>query len=122
MTSYYLAARFSRRFELQGFRADLLRIGHSVTSRWIDQRDDSDEPNCAARDIEDIDTADVLILFTEAPRCPTRGGRLVEYGIALGQRKPAIVIGPAENVFIDLPEVKRFSGWSDALQALKAAT
>jgi hypothetical protein len=32
--SVYLAARFSRRFEMQGYRADLQRAGFVVTSRW----------------------------------------------------------------------------------------
>jgi hypothetical protein len=120
MSSFYLAARFSRRFELQGYRADLSRLGHLVTSRWIDQRDDSDEPDCAKRDIQDIDVADAIILFAEPPRCHTRNGRMVEFGYALGQGKAAIVIGPAENVFTDLPEVQRFAGWHDALKALRS--
>jgi hypothetical protein len=40
MSSFYLAARFSRRFELQGYRADLQRLDHTVTSRWIDAKDE----------------------------------------------------------------------------------
>jgi hypothetical protein len=121
MTAYYLAARFSRRFELQGYRADLSRLGHIVTSRWIDQRGDADASDCAARDLQDLDAADAVILFAEPPRCPTRNGRMVEFGYALGQGKPAIVIGPPENVFTDLPEVKRFAGWRDALRHLQAS-
>jgi hypothetical protein len=38
--SIYFAARFSRRYECQGYRADLLRAGHTVTSRWIDLREE----------------------------------------------------------------------------------
>ena len=32
---YYLAARYSRRLELCGYRADLAGLGIEVTSRWL---------------------------------------------------------------------------------------
>jgi len=45
-----------------------------------------------------------VITFTETPRSSnSRGGRHVEFGIALGMRKRAVVIGPRENVFHCLP-------------------
>ncbi len=120
----YLAARFSRRFELQGVRADLARAGHQVTSRWIDQRRDATDTAEAAavahRDIADIELADCLIAFSESPRSglSTRGGRHVEMGIAIGLDKRVIVVGPVENVFFSLPEIEVFPTWPAALAAL----
>ena len=35
MTAYYLAARYSRREELCGYRADLQRLGIEVPARWL---------------------------------------------------------------------------------------
>jgi nucleoside 2-deoxyribosyltransferase len=118
--SFYFAARFSRRFELQGYRADLLRAGHEVTSRWIDDDDDT-ECDCAVRDVKDVEIADGLILFTEVPReTKTRHGRLVEFGIALALGKRLLAIGGHdENVFFNLKEVEKYPTWATALVALK---
>jgi hypothetical protein len=35
---YHLAARYARRVELCGYREQLLSIGDTVTSRWLDFR------------------------------------------------------------------------------------
>jgi hypothetical protein len=125
MSSYYFAARFSRRFELQGYRADLLRIGHEVTSRWIDdagREDELEDPRgCAVRDMRDIEIADGIIAFLEIPRTATRGGRHVEFGIAAAEGKRLIAVGPErENVFYHLPEVEFFENWPAALATLAA--
>ncbi len=120
----YLAARFSRRHELQGVRCDLARAGHQVTSRWIDQRQDATDTAEAAavarRDIADIEIADTLIAFSETPRSgvSTRGGRHIETGIAIALRKRVIVVGPRENVFCSLPEITVFANWQQALDHL----
>jgi hypothetical protein len=70
MSTIYLAARFSRRFECQGYRAELQRIGHIVTSRWIDNSsdDEADSLKCARIDIQDLDAADTVIAFGDEPR------------------------------------------------------
>jgi hypothetical protein len=122
MTLFYLASRFSRRHELQGYRADLARIGHTVTSRWIDQEQDEVGEAAAKRDIDDIDIADELILFSEQPRCPTRGGRWFEAGYAVAQGKPVIIVGPLENIFCNLSEIKKFVGWPAAIQVIGHGT
>ena len=123
LSSFYFAARFSRRFELQGYRADLLRMGHEVTSRWIDdagRKDELENPRgCAVRDLRDIEIADSIIAFLETPRTPTRGGRHVEFGIAAAEGKRLIAVGAErENVFYFLPEVEMFRNWQEVLAAL----
>ena len=63
MSAIYLAARFSKRFAMQGHRAVPQRIGHFVTSRWIDKGVESDAESaaleCARTDIADVDCAEV---------------------------------------------------------------
>jgi hypothetical protein len=119
MTSFYFAARFSRRFELQGYRAELQRLGHEVTSRWIDSNGEDEGEECAVRDVQDVELADGIIAFLEAPRTPTRGGRHVEFGIAAAQGKRLIAVGAErENVFYHLPEVEMFRNWQEVLAAL----
>ncbi len=127
----YLAARYSRREELCGYRARLEEMGHEVTSRWLHgQHQALDEelvtrPELAGRlaadDVEDIEDCQMLVAFTEVPRAgPTRGGRHVEFGIAL-QLRPviaAVVVGPVENVFHMLAAV-RFETAEEWLKAME---
>jgi hypothetical protein len=136
----YLAARYTRRLELCGYRADLEAHGIEVTSRWLNgshQLDNEGRPlgdagellfeagdaevdhyrwKFATDDRDDVLAADVLIAFTEQPRSGnSRGGRHVELGIAIGKGKRIVVIGPRENVFCWLPEVEQYDLWSEYL-------
>jgi len=118
----YLASRYSRIAEMRGYRAQLERVGHVVTSRWLDQHDDEDQAAHSAPlavfakvDCDDVAAADCVISFTEEPRGGhSRGGRHVEHGMALAWNKRVIVIGHRENVFHSLPEVEFFETWRDA--------
>ncbi len=127
----YLAARYSRREEMRIIAAELETMGHEVTSRWINGSHEltdhpayEDRTRLACEDMQDLYRADVVISFTEQPRAaldnPGRGGRHVEFGLALrnpGQRK--IVVGWRENVFHYLPEVEFYETWEQAKKALK---
>lgn len=142
MTTYYLAARYTRRLELVGYRAVLESLGHKVPARWLNgshQLDNQGRPigetgellfengsadadhyrqKFAQDDYDDVLTADVLIAFTEQPRPGhSRGGRHVELGIALGRGIPVVVVGPRENVFCWLPQVEHYDTWPDFLAA-----
>jgi hypothetical protein len=140
----YLAARYSRRLELCGYRTQLESYGIEVTSRWLNgahQLSDVGMPigdhgeqlveahdvagadllRCkfAQDDLDDVTTADTLIAFTEVPRASnSRGGRHVEFGIALGQGKAITLIGPRENVFAWLPTIEHHDTWQDYLAVL----
>ena len=95
--------------------------GFTVTSRWIDLREEvaADAAKCAAIDHEDLDLADVLIAFGEEPRSTrSRGGRHVEFGYALAQRKQIILIAHRENVFAFLSLVEFYPTWQEALRVL----
>lgn len=122
----YLASRYSRIAEMQAVAADLVALGHTVTSRWImglhAATDDRLEEHAiltrrfAMEDLEDVHNADCCISFTEPARTgPTRGGRHVEFGAALAWGKRCYVIGHRENVFHYLPEARFFPAWKDAL-------
>ena len=109
---YYLAARYSRRLELCGYRADLAGLGIEVTSRWLngshqlddkavpitdegDRRFEAGDPavdhlraHFATEDMADVMAAETLVVFTEQPRvAASRGGRHVELGLARGAGK-----------------------------------
>lgn len=138
----YLAARYSRHPEMQGYAKDLKDIGVEVTSRWIygshqvmlngeilgPEREamfESDHESMEAQrrefaghDWDDLMAADVVVSFTEQPRAAgnSRGGRHVEFGAALAMGKRCIVVGWRENVFHCLPEVEFHKTWSEAMQ------
>lgn len=118
----YLASRLSHRKAMLGIRKTLQDAGHEVTSRWIDGENDDETPESmrqfAIIDKEDVEAADCCILFTEQPRCPTRGGRMVEFGMALALDKLCIAYGPPENVFQYHPDVKQFTNWPDVMSEL----
>jgi hypothetical protein len=117
--------------ELNLYKLELEARGHTVTSRWLNgnhqvddkglsaEADPKDRERFAVEDLEDILKADCLIHFTEQPRTPTRGGRHVEMGIALGLGIKTIVIGPREHVFCCLPKVLVYPTFDDMLGTFK---
>lgn len=127
----YLAAGFSRKEEIHQYAQQLRLAGLEVTSRWLEEEaaanstlaDVNDEylRKHAAIDIEDIDAADVLCLFTIPPTTPfVRGGRHFESGYAFGTGKLIVTVGPRENIFHYLPTVFNAPDWSSAKQMLEA--
>lgn len=127
---FYLAARFSRRLELRGYRNQLDSFGHRVTSRWLDVEEVSmDELTWTQRDhyahidLDDVRDADCLIVFTEERSLSVpgaeRGGRFVEMGYALGLGKPIVIVGPRENIFCFLAQgVTQFEDFPELVDAL----
>lgn len=112
----YLAARYSRYPEIQGYAKELEALGHTVTSRWIqgdhelradgEAETDTWAPVWAMEDYHDLLQAEVMISFTEPPGDTpgrNRGGRHVEYGIALEAGKRCLIVGHREHVFHYLP-------------------
>lgn len=146
MIPVYLAARYSRRLELCQYREQLQKRGFLVQARWLDgghQIDASGVPigesgealveagdaqraaelrsKFAADDFEDVTMAEIVISFTEAPRTPSsnRGGRHVEFGIALARGAVCIVVGHRENIFHWHPDVEFYPTWEECLESLK---
>ncbi len=148
MSTVYLAARYSRRLELCGYRAELEALGYSIPARWLNgshQLDNNGVPigedgealveqhdahgsaqapaplreKFALDDFDDVMAADILVAFTEVPRTSnSRGGRHVELGIALGAGIPVMIVGPRENVFCHLPHVRHFETWKECRDTL----
>lgn len=147
MKIIYLAARYSRREELCVYREQLGALGYLVQARWLDgghQLADNGAPigesgealvegdsggtsaesvalraKFAMDDWEDVNSADIVISFTEPPRAKAnRGGRHVEYGIALARGARVIVVGFRENIFHWLPVVEFCRNWDEALALL----
>jgi hypothetical protein len=108
----YLAGRYSKRELLAAFAKRLEAMGHVVTSRWLTGDHEGgqgtpsgqaaflDRQRFAREDMEDLYAAQVTISLTEEPRTDKgRGGRHVEFGVALALGHFCIVVGYRENVF-----------------------
>jgi hypothetical protein len=122
-TKIYLGSRFDRHLELETYANVLKGWGHEITSRWHSlnaetrMRDGDPEvgfnQGIAFADQAGIFVCELFVAFSEDPFNPpkgsARGGRHVELGLALGYGKLCFVVGPRENVFHYLPEVKNFS-------------
>lgn len=119
----YIAARYDRRAEMAAVARELRREGHFVTSTWVRPRQ-KPLPGvvCAINDIDDLEAADCLVSFTEAPTegvsWAARGGRHVEFGWALAAGKRLCVVGPRENIFHHLPRVEVYESAAELVAGL----
>lgn len=126
----YLASRYSRFKEMQGYATELKKMGYEVTSRWIQgnhkmskgsstQAEKKERIRFANEDKKDLNKSDIVICFTEEPRTTnTRGGRHVELGMAIAWEKEVYIIGYKENVFCCLPDVTFFKQPEEILKYL----
>jgi len=62
----------------------------------------------------------VLLFFSEPPDSHSkRGGRHVEFGLALAWGKRLMIVGPRENVFHCLPQVEQYANMLQVCDALR---
>lgn len=119
--SYYLAGRFSRKDDLAGKAAAIVRHGGRVNARWLTGAHDAtseqvltheDLRRFAREDIDDVVDSNTFILFTETPDVGyMSGGRMVEFGIALNDICfQTVIVGPYENIFTRLAD-RQFDTW-----------
>jgi hypothetical protein len=123
----YLAANYSRHPEMREYRKILESRGFKVTSRWINGEHEvlegqSHEMNVrfAQDDWDDLEASNLVIWFSsEGKENRGRGGRHVEFGLALAWGIQIFVVGRKENVFHWLSKVKHFENLEDAIKDLK---
>lgn len=106
----YLASRHEDRPDIVAVRSRLQEQGFIITSRWLtDQQpqingliedNETDSLTVQTNDLEDIDAADVLVVFSPKKAFGnSTGGRHVELGYALAKKKKIVLVGYRENVF-----------------------
>ncbi len=125
----YLAARYSRREELVGYAEELRAAGHIITSRWLRGRHEHKGPEAlmplehrelwALENNEDILSSDCVVSFTEPEDSPYgRGGRHVEFGLALATGRRLVVVGHRENIFHCVRSVIYCPTWEEAKERI----
>lgn len=125
----YLAGPYQNKVAIAEKAAELRAMGIEVTSSWLEEPHApntqlheltaEDHAKYAFRDLVDIDTADVFVLFADTTKSIIRAGRHVEFGFAIRQAIPILVVGSEfENIFHYLSEVEHFATWEDARHAL----
>jgi hypothetical protein len=104
----YIAARFSRRPEANALARALQKKGHVITSRWVKPDSDHVVATGLSQQAADSERRRFAIEDVEEPRSNSRGGRHVEFGMAVALKHRLTIIGPRETVFHHLPEVEYF--------------
>ena len=111
----YISARYGRRLEMRRVAAKLRKMGHEVTSTWVDstakdgaELSDIGATAIAINEMNELAGSSALVLFTERfpKRLPDSGGHDVELGAAIGSRKLIYRVGPRENLFHKHPVVR----------------
>ena len=123
----YLAANYSRHPEMREVRTILEEQGFRVTARWINGFHEALEgqPNSrnatfASEDWEDLHDSNLMIWYaTDTPEQRGRGGRHVEFGLALAWGIQIFVIGRKENVFHWLEQVQHFESLDEVLKVIQ---
>lgn len=112
---FYMAAKFSRREEMEELAGHLPWVGHECNARWVYGGEDGlTREDIAVLDLDDVRDADGIILFTHPRNEPQPGGgRFVEFGYAIALKKRLVVIGPEENIFMSTPGVEMYDTWND---------
>lgn len=125
----YLAAPYSYKEQLRVYRSELKSIGITVTSRWLDEPespkvvlsevDNELKKKYARQDYIDVAAADAVVFFTDPTHTIVRGGRHVEFGLALAWELPVFVVGEKENIFHYFRNVHHFENWEQTKNALE---
>ena len=110
----YIAGRFEAAPRLRRRRRDLLHRGFRVEASWLDEEPGADPVLMAMKDTHQVSQCGLLILDTLDE--DDRGGREVEFGIALAGAKKIWVVGPRRNIFHRLAE--NFTTWEDLWEAI----
>lgn len=130
--TYYFAARYDHNALMRTYRDELETklVGSKVNSAWIDLHGgqvvksfdsatlDANPDECwqyGNRDLNDMIEADTIVNFTTYDG-GGKGGRHVEFGVAMVWSKRLVIVGPRENVFHTHPKVEVYPRWKAFLE------
>src|SRR5437016_5058622 len=95
-------------------------MGYVITSRWLTEHNGMPAEQASTEDLEDIDKADALVLFTMIPEGGITGGREFESGYAYAKGKKLYLVGDQVNVFHSkFPAAHRYENLAAFLKAFE---
>ena len=118
----YTAASFCEQQRIRTHKETLIQMGHVIVASWLEEavrpegiNEEQFERKMAAKDLQEVASADCMILDVEKPT--KTAGKMVEFGFALAKHKLIYVVGepPAHAIFLSLAD-EQFDTW-DALFA-----
>jgi hypothetical protein len=119
----YIASRFKNREGVKQLTAKLATAKppiHAIQT-WPNELPDADRVKSAVRDLEQIDSVDTVLVWTDECEL-TPGGMNFETGYAFGTGKNIIVVGPRVHIFLDLagndPHFRHFATLQDYFKTL----
>lgn len=126
----YLAAPYVTKKQIEAEAAELRALGIEVTSSWLEEKHapttqmdeltHEEHQKYAVRDVQDVFDADIFVFHTDPTKTIVRGGRHVEFGIAVAQKMRILVVGEEyENIFHHLPGIAHVATWEDARRWLE---
>lgn len=121
----YVAGSWSRRFALRERVAELKKMGHVVTSRWIQKDGDLANPDshcddqlaAAREDLDDVLSANMVAVDAGTPS--SRGGYMFEAGVAHASGKTVVVIGAPREACTFFTLLDRFDTWEEFFTTLR---
>lgn len=112
----YFAGRYRDAAVFRHMGDGLREMGHQIVSSWIytnrragrnfEDISDEEKATIAQEDVDDVLSCDVLVLLSSDGG---RGGKHVEFGIAIGAGKRICVLGQKQNVFHWLLRIEEYN-------------
>ena len=125
----YTAATFIEQKRIRENKEKLFQLGHSVVATWLEEQvkptgmtDEQFRRKMAAKDLQEIASADCFILDLEKPSITS--GKMVETGFALAKHKLFYVVAPegcltGGHIFMLLAD-KIFGSWDELFTFFEA--
>ena len=107
----YTAATFSEQKRIRQYKEQLIQMGHTITASWLEEQikpsgmmQEQFDRKMAAKDLQEISSADCIILDLENPS--KTSGKMIEFGFALAKHKLSYVVGeiPPGGIFMYLAD------------------
>lgn len=120
---WYIASPWVNRAKARLVRSDLLAMGHSVSSAWLDGPDTGSLPNDrmvaiseALADEREVRGCEGLLTLTVPGTEGT--GHIAEFGMALILGKFLVVAGPVKSIFHHRADFI-FASWEECHRAMR---
>lgn len=108
----YVASKWEKRSIARRIMDRIEKSGHEIACDWT-VHDGHERERYAIEDINGVRACDILFAYMDGDECYK--GVMCEIGAAIALNKPVVVFGGTTSIFMDHPNVKKFTYSYDAL-------